>query len=129
MPLAPRQLLLLGAAAAVLFACAPATPRQAVYVAPTHQTVTTRLEASYDGRGQHVVVENRSTVEIIVTSLQLRECENIKNQCAVQRLRVPVRPGQQVRLATVTVANPEQRSNFRYSWTWELAPQAAESGQ
>jgi hypothetical protein len=113
----------------MLFACAPATHHQALYIAPTHKTVTTRLEASNSGRGQHIMVENRSTVEIIVTGVQLRECENIKNQCAVQRLRKSVRPGQQVRVATVEVANPEQRSNFRYSWTWEVAPRTAESEQ
>lgn len=99
--------------------CASAAQR--VYVAPSDQTVTTGMEAAWDGRGQHIYVENHSTVEITVTSLHPRECENIKNRCEVDRLRVQVAPGQRRRLATVQPENSNRAYNFRYSWTREVS--------
>lgn len=107
-------------------ACASAARQEPVFVEANEQTVTTRLEAAYSGRGQHVVVENRSSVPIFVTSLHLQECQNIKNSCEVKRLRIPVDPGQSRQVATVQTKNSEQASNFRYHWTWEVqrgAPQ------
>lgn len=96
---------------------AKATER--VYVAPTDQTVTARLEAAMDGRGQYVYVENRSTVPVTVTSLHLRDCENIKNRCEVTRMRLKLAPGQRQQIGTVRPANPDAGHNFRYSFTWE----------
>lgn len=106
---------------ACLGGCAPAVQREQAYVAPTEHSVTTRLEAAYDGRGQHVVVENNSTVDLVATSLHLRDCKNIRNPCQVHRMRVPLRAGQRVRLATVEVRDTERPSSFRYSWTWQVA--------
>lgn len=91
------------------------------YLAPSDATVTARLEAAYSGEGQHVIVENRSTVEVVVTSLHLRDCENVKNRCEVVRMRRPVKPGQRERLVTVQPAAPNLGYNFRYSWTWQAA--------
>ncbi len=90
-----------------------------VYVAPTDQTVTARLEAAMDGKGQYVYVENRSTVPVTVTSLHLRDCENIKTRCEVTRMRVKLPPGQRQQIGAVRAANPDAGHNFRYSFTWE----------
>ena len=117
------HLLLIIATGQVAAGCASAPQRD--YAAATDQTVTTRLEAAYDGRGQHVIVQNRSSEEIIVTSLSLRDCENIKNRCEVTRLRLRVAPNQITRITTVQVADQERASNFRYNWTWEKASQSA----
>jgi hypothetical protein len=103
----------------LLGGCAAKAER--VYLAPSDATVTARLEAAYDGRGQHIVVENRSTVQIVVTSLHLRDCQNIRNRCDVVRMRTPVRPGQRYQLATVRPANLNQAYNFLYSWSWEVS--------
>jgi hypothetical protein len=117
------RFLLIIAMGQVAAGCATATQR--AYVAATDRTVTTKLEAAYDGRGQHVVVENRSSQEIVVTSLSLRDCENVKNRCEVTRMRLKVAPNQTTRIATVQVADQERAFNFRYNWTWETASQAA----
>lgn len=108
---------LAAAAILVLGACAaPATER--VYVAPTNDNVSIGLEAAMDGRGQHVWVQNRSTETIVVTSLRIYDCENIRNRCEVQRMEREVAPGQRMRLATVQPDDPDRPSNFRYGWTW-----------
>lgn len=105
------------AAALVLAACAaPATQR--VYVAPTHESVTIGTEASMDGRGQHIWAHNRSSVPIVITSLQLNSCENIRNRCEVQRMERELAPGQRIRLTTVLPEDPNRPNNFRYAWTW-----------
>lgn len=111
------------AALIVPFACAAAaacaSSGEKAYIAPTEHSVTAYLEASYDGRGQHIVVRNASTESITVTSINLTSCENIKNRCEVQRMRVTVHPGATQRIVTVQTDNPARGSNFRWSWTWQ----------
>lgn len=97
-------LALLGAA---LIGCASAQAER-VYTAPTSDPVFTGTEVSYDGRGQHVFVQNSSSVENVATSFTLRNCENVKNRCEVNRIRVSVRPGQETRLATVQREDPAE---------------------
>jgi hypothetical protein len=105
------------AVAALVIGCASTGER--IYVAPTEHTVTAYLEAAYDGRGHHIIVRNNSTEEITVTSVGLSSCENIKNRCEVQRMRVAVRPGATQRLVSVQTDMPNRGSNFRWSWTWQ----------
>lgn len=90
-----------------------------VFVAPTDATVTSRLEVADEGRGQYIVVHNRSTVEITVTSVTLSQCENVRNQCQTTRLRVQVPPGRERRVAMVRVRSFDRPHGFRYAWTWE----------
>lgn len=104
-----------------LAAVSCATARQIVYVAPSNETVTAETVASYDGIRQLIYVTNSSTVPIVITSLQLRACENIRNRCEVTRLRVPVGPGQRVLVATIEPENRERAYTYRYYWTWEVA--------
>lgn len=117
-PLARTALL---SCALLLLACA--TPRETVFIAPTHETVIASLEPAYGG-GQHIVVQNNSTVEIVVTSVRLSECENIRNRCDMKRLRVAVGPRGRHRIMTVELGNRDRRYNFRYSFTWEAAEAA-----
>ncbi|HEY0023160.1 MAG TPA: hypothetical protein VGB24_09620 [Longimicrobium sp.] len=105
------------ALAAVASGCAPKS--QPAYIPATSENVRTRLEAGNDGRIQYVVVENRSTVPITVTSVSLRECLNIKSRCEVYRLREAVPPGATRRVFTVRADNPEGEHRFRYGFTWE----------
>lgn len=117
MPLPPLPAALLAAALLLLpAACAPAVER--VYAAPSRENVFSGSEASMDGRGAHLWVENRSTVPITVTSVRLYDCENIKNRCEVTRLNVAVHPGRRVRIATVQAANDTAAYRYRWSWTW-----------
>ena len=118
MPIAhPHRWFATVALVAAASGCAP--KGQTVYVAPTDDNVSARLEAGYDGRSQHVVVENRSTVSITVTSVSLTDCENVKTRCEVHRMREAVPPGVTRRVMTVQAENPGRGHRFRYNWTWE----------
>jgi LEA14-like dessication related protein len=76
---------------------------------------------SLGGDGQIVYVYNHSSVPIVVTGLHLIECENIKNSCDVQRLRIRVPAGQRMNLATVHPDNPNRAYSFRFNYSWEAA--------
>lgn len=102
------------------FADCAVNPERA-YLAPSDATVTARLEAAYGGEGQHIVVQNSSTVEVVVTSVHLLECANIKNRCELVPMQRSIKPGQRLRLMTVQPATPNDGYNFRYSWTWQAA--------
>ena len=96
-----------------------ASNRVAIFVAPSNETIETGTEMSFGGDGQIVYVYNHSSVPIVVTGLQLIDCENIKNSCDVQRLRVQVPAGQRTTLATVKPENPNRPYSFRFHYSWE----------
>ena len=95
--------------------------RQTVYVAASNANITDQAVASYNGVSQLVYVTNGSTVPIVVTSVRLYDCDNIRNRCEVVRMRVPVGPGHRELIVTVNPENPERAYSYRYSWTWEAA--------
>ncbi len=75
------------------------------------------------GDGQYVYVINHSTVPIMVTGLNLLDCQNVRNFCQPQQLAIHVAPGQRVNLATVKPDNPGSASSFRFTYTWAPARQ------
>lgn len=119
-PLLPRRraaaLGLLLASGLAGAACAPAAER--VYVAPSRETVFAGSEVSIGGGGEFLWVENRSTVPITVTSVQLSACENLKNRCEVRRTNLPVRGGQRLRVATIHRDNENRGYSYRWTYTW-----------
>ena len=98
-----------------------ANSHETQYVAPSDQSITAETEASYDGIHQRIYVTNHSTVTVVITSFQLRDCENIANPCELTRLRIPLSPGQRTLLATIGPANRDRPFNFHYGWTWEVS--------
>jgi hypothetical protein len=114
-----RHAAVLGIASAL--ACACASNRSPIYIAPTNQTVEAGTEMSFGGDGQIVYVYNHSSVPIVVTGLHLIECENIKNSCDVQRLRIRVPAGQRMNLVTVHADNTSRAYSFRFNYSWEAA--------
>ncbi|SRR6266851_66976 len=95
--------------------------RLPVYVAPSHQTIQASAEMTFGGDGTEISVLNGSSVAIVVTGLELYDCENIKNRCEVQRLQVRVPPHQRVSLATVRQNDKTRRWSFNYRYSWEPA--------
>jgi len=108
-----------GLAIASISAGACASNRVAVYVAPSNESIESGSEMSLGGDGQVVYVYNHSSVPIMVTSLQLLDCENIKNHCEVQHLRMQVAPGQRTNIATVKPENPNRPYSFQFHYSWE----------
>ena len=88
-------------------------------VPATSQTVDAELDTSI-GNGDHMIyVNNRSSVDIIVTSVRLTECENVQGSCSVIKKKVRLGPGSRVLVHRVRPRYPDQNFSFRYSFTWE----------
>lgn len=102
-----------------MLACACASNRVPVFVAPSNQTIEAGTEMSFGGDGHVVYVYNHSSVPIVVTGLQLLDCENIKNSCDVQRLRIQVPAGQRTNIVTVKPENPSRPYSFQFHYSWE----------
>jgi len=105
------------AIAGMLAACA--SNRVPIFVAPSNQTIDSGSEMSLGGDGHVVYVYNHSSAPIMVTGLQLLDCENIKNSCEVQRLRIQVPAGQRTNIATVKPENPSRPYSFQFHYSWE----------
>jgi hypothetical protein len=119
MPPIDRRFAIIMTAGALLAACAPSGPRE--YVAPSNATIELHIELTQAGDAQWIYALNRSSVRIVITSLQLRDCENVKNECGRTPFDVVVLPGRRVDLLRVTPRNPDAAFSFRYSYTWEPA--------
>ncbi len=88
-------------------------------VPATNQTVDAELDTSL-GNGDHLIyVNNRSSVEIIVTSVRLIDCENVQGSCSVIKKKIRLNPGGRVLVHRVRARYPDQSFSFRYSFTWE----------
>ena len=111
------SLAMIGITASLASACA--ANRVPVYIAPSNQTVMAETEMSFSGDGQYIYVTNQSSVPIMVTGLQLVECENIKNRCEVQHLRTQIPPHQRTNLVLVKPDNTSKPYSFRFHFSWE----------
>ena len=107
------------AAAVVISACAPHGPAE--YVAPSNRTIEMHTELTQDGETTWIYAVNRSSVAVVITSLVLRECENVQNTCGRIPFDVLVPPGRRVDLLRITPRNRGNESSFRYTYTWERA--------
>ncbi len=105
----------------LVFACA--SNRAVIFVAPSNETVVSGTEMALSGEGQVVFVYNHSSVSIVVTGLHLIDCENIKNRCEVQHIRIPVPAGQRTDLVTVRPDAIGRAYSFRFTYSWEQARQ------
>ena len=111
--------LLLSVSSALAAATAGAQARTTRYVAPTDETVTTQVEEGYGSTPSHVIwIRNASSVPIQVYSVTLRDCENVKQDCAPYPLRLVVRPGAREVLRRVQPRNPDAGFGFRYTFGW-----------
>jgi hypothetical protein len=98
------------------FACASNHP--SVHVAPSNDSIVTRTEMGYDGKGEDIYVVNRSSDPIIVTGVHLAVCENTAQPCGDIRLHVPVPAGKQVKVVTVGVKFPDLPWHTSYTFSW-----------
>lgn len=109
-----RSLVLL---AGLLAGCATAA-RQA-YVAPSEETVRTTLEEGHgESPSQVVWIQNGSSVPIVVYSVTLRSCENVKQSCEPTPLNLRLGPGRREILRRVEPRDRNASFSFRYSFGW-----------
>lgn len=95
------------------------TPADTAQVPATTTNILTELKQSESSEDQIVYVENRSSQTIIVTSLKLSECDNVKLGCHIIKLNARVRAGEKRMVYRIAPANPDQPTSFRYSFTWQ----------
>ena len=108
---------------ALLAACAARRP---AYVAATNETVFASTEEAHGAAPAHTIyIENRSTVPVLVYSVTLRSCENIKAACdSPTPLSLRLAPGRRAMVRRVEPRDPQKGFTYRYSYGWR-----AESGQ
>jgi hypothetical protein len=104
----------------VLAACASGSSRQTVFVAATNETVVLESVIAQDGIRHLIYGTNRSTEPVVITSFQLRDCENVRNRCELTRLNLTLGAGQRTLLATVEPADRERAYEYRYNWGWRV---------
>jgi hypothetical protein len=105
-------------AAIVLVGFACASNRPSVHVAPSNESIVTRTEMAYDGKGEDIYVVNHSSDPIVVTGVRLVVCENTVQPCGDIRLHVTVPAGEQVNVVAVRVRFPELPWHTSYSFSW-----------
>ncbi len=91
------------------------------HIRATNQTVTSRLEQSHGSSLEQVVyVSNRSSENIVLTSVRLMECENVQGSCASRRFKTKIPAGSTALVHRVRPRDPDRGISFRYTFTWEL---------
>ncbi|MBI3790992.1 MAG: hypothetical protein HY275_08945 [Gemmatimonadetes bacterium] len=86
---------------------------------PTLQNIVMSMEESPGNQWAGLIyVENRSSVPINVTSVTLRNCENIKQQCGTLPIRRTVEPDSKTMVLRVEEKMPAQGHGFSYTVAW-----------
>lgn len=108
--------------AAAWFAALPAAAQQAKeYIAPTDATIVTSSQEGYGSTPSTVIyVSNNSTVAVRIFSFALRQCENVRQQCAPTRVDIRVAPGKREILTHIQPRNAE--AGYRYLVTLGYQP-------
>jgi hypothetical protein len=106
---------------AVTAACASSGSSATSYIAPTLQTVTVHLDAATGSEDADlIVVDNRSTVPINVTSVTLHGCTNIRQLCdQPYKMKERVDGGSQRTIMRVSRSDPYAGSQFSYNFSWQ----------
>lgn len=105
------------AVALLLLGCAQTAQRP--YVAPTHETVFSTTEERGGIPPAHLFfVENRSTVAVRVFSINLTNCENVKQSCGQHSMNLRVGPGERQLAARVEASDPERAFGYNFGFSW-----------
>jgi hypothetical protein len=115
----PIQLLVCGALSTLCVVSCATTTRQTTYLAPTYATIVAEPEESPDGVHQSIYMVNHSTVPVVITSFQLRDCENVANPCEAKHMRILLSPGQRALVATIGPIDRDRPYSYHYSWAWD----------
>ncbi len=115
-----RVLVCWGLSPLFVVSCATTT-RQTAYIAPTYETIVAEPEESPDGVHQSVYMVNHSTVPVVITSFQLRDCVNVANPCEAKHMRTLLSPGQRALVATIGPMDRDRAYSYHYSWTWDAS--------
>ncbi|MDQ6926381.1 MAG: carboxypeptidase-like regulatory domain-containing protein [Candidatus Eremiobacteraeota bacterium] len=104
---------------ALALTATPAAAQRQTYVAATNETVvSTTEERDMDPPAHLIFVDNRSTVPVVVFSVRLSGCENVKQQCYMRPVRIQIRPGRRELVTRVEPASSTQGFTYQFSFSW-----------
>jgi len=115
-------------AAATVACIAPQAQAQKKFVAPTDQTVFLDYEEGYGSTPVQVAyIHNRSSVQIVIYSLTLRDCENVKGSCSPQKVNIKLPAGTRRAVRRIEPRNTEASFRFSMSYGWRADSSDAEA--
>jgi hypothetical protein len=89
------------------------------FVAPTDQTVFLDYEEGYGSTPVQIAyIHNLSSVQIVIYSVTLRDCENVKQSCYPEKVNVRVPAGGRVVLKRIEPRSPDASFRFSMSYGW-----------
>lgn len=98
------------------------------FVAPTDQTVYLDYEEGYGSTPVQIAyIHNLSSVQIVVYSVTLRDCENVRQSCSPQKVNVKVPAGSRRVLKRVEPRSPDASFRFSMSYGWRADSSDAEA--
>jgi hypothetical protein len=95
-----------------------------VFTAPNWTNVFVDIENAPGREPGHIIwITNHSSVPILITGITMQSCENIKQRCTGNRLRVKVVPNGKAIAFRVGPKDPLARWTYRnVSFTWQVDP-------
>lgn len=98
------------------------------FVAPTDKTIFLEYQEGYGSTPVQIAyLTNLSSVQIVVYSVTLRNCENVRFSCSPQKVNIKVAPGQRVALKRVEAKRPDESFRFSLSFGWRADSSSAEA--
>ncbi len=89
--------------------------------APERPDLVDSVEASGIGKGQHVMVENRSRFPVRIKSINIYDCVNaMAGACGVSYPGPTIQPGHKVSIRTILPSDDKKPFSFKYSY--EIQP-------
>lgn len=103
----------------------PQQPQQAPadYVAPSAKSIRSSLEKGNTILPSRLIlVRNKSSVAVVVDSVTLRDCTNVRELCHAYAVNVTVPPGTAVTVMTVNPHDNSEPFEFLYATSWHAVP-------
>lgn len=92
----------------------------ATFTAATWESLVTATEIDEMGEGQIITLENRSDETVVVTSVTLSDCVNIRTPCERHPLDVLIAPQEKKKLLTVRWVGGGLPTSFQRSFEWHV---------
>ena len=90
----------------------------------TNYTIVMETKQSESGEGHVIYVDNRSSQDIIVTSVSLTECDNVRESCHPMPLKMRINAGDKRVVLRIHPRSDDRGYSYRSSFAWELVNDA-----
>ena len=102
-----------------LTATASVASAQATYIAPSPQTVYSETDERRSDPPVHTIsIFNRSSVPVVVWSVSLDGCENVKQSCGPKPVNLRIQPGRRVQAVRVEPKIQGRGFGYRFGFSW-----------